>query len=543
MPRWFKQTLTTLQITQFVVGTVYAFLHLFVAYQIPVSVPYLYRLGDAASKVVSDVPAVTSSIATAISTAADMKAWLKKLALRGAGYEGLAENVVNNYGEPFGVDAAHIVQDAIRREETRYKDELQWVNCLDTSGQVFAILLNCIYLLPLTWLFVQFFFTAYFHQTERRKSRTASDAAIAARKSFYDATKGVSRQLSDAVGEMHNVSEDIGDDDAVFVDGAEIKREMQEEAEKIMDSLKQGREKVKQKINDSGISTEAVKQEFQRDMEAARKTLNDSAEKVKNAAANATDPETREKLVAKAQAMKDSAAEAVEAAMENIKATASKVKEQAQPTVDSAAQKAADLKEQAGPKAQAAADKAGELKDRGVEAAQNAASQAKESAPKVVEDAKVTAQTAGDKVKAAAQTASDQAQKKGKEISDKAKETAQPAVDQAQKKGKEASNKAKETAQQAKENAQQGKDTAKATAESSKPKAEETSKDIEKKSDKTAKSPTKKQQSEAGKSTSQSSSPTKKKSPNGDGTSGRRGIRAESQPERDQVNRGQIDGE
>lgn len=32
----------------------------------------------------------------------------------------------------------------------RYKVEYQTVNCLDTSGEVFAILLNAIYLAPLT---------------------------------------------------------------------------------------------------------------------------------------------------------------------------------------------------------------------------------------------------------------------------------------------------------------------------------------------------------------------------------------------------------
>src|SRR6201999_255213 len=139
--------------------------------------------GEAASQVVSETPTeVASSVATAISTAANYGAWLKKAVLRGAGYEGLAENVLNERGKPFGVDALHIAEDVVRREETRYRDELQWVYCLDTSGEVFAILLNCMYLLPLTWLFLQFFISAYLKQVERRRSRSASDAAIAARK-------------------------------------------------------------------------------------------------------------------------------------------------------------------------------------------------------------------------------------------------------------------------------------------------------------------------------------------------------------------------
>src|SRR6202008_1444151 len=113
------------------------------------------------------------------------------------------------------------------------------VYCLDTSGQVFAILLNCVYLLPLTYLFLQFFITAYLKQVERRRSRSASDAAIAARKSFIDASRGVSRRLSQAVEEMHSVAEDIGED-TVFVDGDEVKREMKETAEQAKNAIRQG---------------------------------------------------------------------------------------------------------------------------------------------------------------------------------------------------------------------------------------------------------------------------------------------------------------
>src|SRR4051794_26999426 len=97
VPKWFKQSLTTLQITQFVIGATYAFAHLFVAYQVPVSVPYLYRLGSAASAVITNAPTdVSSAASVAISTAsAGTGAWLKKIALRAAGHEGLAENVLN----------------------------------------------------------------------------------------------------------------------------------------------------------------------------------------------------------------------------------------------------------------------------------------------------------------------------------------------------------------------------------------------------------------------------------------------------------------
>ena len=199
-----------MQITQFVVGASYAFAHLFVAYRVPVSVPYLYHLGSVASSVASkarsDASSITSSVA--VTASADTGAWLKKFALRAAGREALAENVINDRGQKFGFDAVHIVQDFVSREETRFRDELQWTHCLDTSGQVFAILLNCMYLAPLTWLFVRFFITAYLKRVERRRSSTSSEKAQAARQSFQDASKGFSRKVTDVIGEMHGVAEE-----------------------------------------------------------------------------------------------------------------------------------------------------------------------------------------------------------------------------------------------------------------------------------------------------------------------------------------------
>lgn len=81
--------------------------------------------------------------------------WLKKMAFRAAGEEGLAENVRNERGQTFGMEPPTLHAPTFHeppkpREETRYRNEYQTVNCLDTSGQAFAIYLNVIYLLPLT---------------------------------------------------------------------------------------------------------------------------------------------------------------------------------------------------------------------------------------------------------------------------------------------------------------------------------------------------------------------------------------------------------
>jgi hypothetical protein len=437
VPKWFKRTLTTIQITQFVVGASYAFLHLFVAYQRPVSVPYLYHLGGVATRVASEAPSVTSSIATAIATAANYGAWLKKAVLRGAGYEGLAENVLNDQGRTFGVDAVHIIEDTVRREETRYRDELQWVHCLDTSGQVFAILLNCVYLAPLTFLFLQFFITSYVKQFERRRSRTASDAAMVAGNSFLDASKGVSRRLSEAVQEMHNISEDIGDE-LVFVDGEEVKQEMKKAAEQAKQAIQKGSEKVKQSAKNSGVSPEAVKEEFQRDMKAARKTLQDTAEKVKGAAAQVGDSQTQEKISAKAQELKESASDVVEKAAETVKSAVGSAKEQAKPAANAVSEKASELKDQAGPTVDAAANKAAELKDRAVESAKSAAGQASKAGSEAAEKSKAASEKAAEDAKENTEKAANNAKDSANKTSAEAKDTAQKAEEKTKDNAKKA---------------------------------------------------------------------------------------------------------
>jgi hypothetical protein len=145
-----KQTLTTLQIAQFIFGALYALAHLFISYDIPVLTPYLF-----VRNISSAMPAVASSVSSVVSSAtasAGLGSWLKKAALRAAGEEGLAENVRNNHGETFGIDAIHAARVEEAQKEIRYKTQYQPVHCLDTPGQVFAILLNALYLAPLTYV-------------------------------------------------------------------------------------------------------------------------------------------------------------------------------------------------------------------------------------------------------------------------------------------------------------------------------------------------------------------------------------------------------
>lgn len=339
-----------------------------------------------ASKAVSSVPSEIASTASSVIATASAGAWLKKAVLRAAGFEGLAQNVPNEQGEPFGIDAVNIVEDFTAREETRYKDELQWVNCLDTSGQVFAILLNCMYLAPLTWLFLQFFITSYLKHVERRRSSTASETAVAARKSFQDASRSVARRLSEAVEEMHRTAEDIGDD-TVIVDGDKIKQELKEAIEQARTTIKQGSEKTRQAAN-----PERVKQEVQRDMERVRKNLQDTADKAKTTVAGTRSQEQKEKVQAKAQAVKDAAAEVVEKAMENVKFAAETGKEEAAHATSE------DTKTQVKPTVSSAPEKASELKDRAVESGQRAAKAVKRAVSESIESAKETVEETRDEV-------------------------------------------------------------------------------------------------------------------------------------------------
>ncbi len=248
VPRGLKRTLTTLQIVQFVVGASFAFAHLFIAYTIPVSTPYTFSLAD----LTSVASAVTTDAASAVSVAtatasAGFASILKKLAFRAAGREGLAENVVNDAGERFGFDAFNAVEDLKAREEIRYRDEMQWIHCTDTSGQVFAILLNCMYLAPLTWLFVRFFIRSYTQRLERRRSSTTYKIEQSAK----DAYKGVARQTMDAIGEMH------GSDDAVDTEGAidSAKETLSDGAKAIQKLFTEGVDSAKKVLQEAAESS------------------------------------------------------------------------------------------------------------------------------------------------------------------------------------------------------------------------------------------------------------------------------------------------
>jgi len=211
VPNTVKRTLTTLQITQFLVGSAFAAVHLFVSYTVPVSIAYKITekvvppsTSTVATTVSSAVASATESVVTALPTVTGVAvAFLRKLIYRAAGDEGLAENIavpgspIPTYQVQHDVAApsepSHLnpVQKLLHQtvDRTVYRTEYPTVPCVDTSGQAFAIYLNLIYLTPLTILFMRFFFKSYLRRSPpnnkgQPKRRTISDAAGDAKRSL-----------------------------------------------------------------------------------------------------------------------------------------------------------------------------------------------------------------------------------------------------------------------------------------------------------------------------------------------------------------------
>ena len=194
-----KKTLTFLQISQIIFGALYAFAHLFVAYDIPIEEAYSYvhSLSTALPSTFSEVTSTLTSAISSATTAAGLGSWLKKAALRAAGEEGLAENVRNYQGKTFGIDAIHAAEVEKAQEEIRYRLSSQRVHCLDNSGQVLAILMNLVYLAPLLYMFITFFYDSYMARAHSEPPKPTKEENIT--QSSQDAVKDIEREIREAV--------------------------------------------------------------------------------------------------------------------------------------------------------------------------------------------------------------------------------------------------------------------------------------------------------------------------------------------------------
>lgn len=185
-----------MQISQFLFGATYAAAHLFVKYDIPIATAYtilhpIASMLSEATSTASEIAASATSIAA--SPLETYGAFLKRILLRAAGEEGVAENVRDGHGQVVLQGAKEAVQKY--HEETRWSTDYHTINCIDTTGASFAVWLNLIYLAPLTVLFMRFFIRAY---TQRSGTGTKKQSKRhAAGRSAIEAAKGVDREVDE----------------------------------------------------------------------------------------------------------------------------------------------------------------------------------------------------------------------------------------------------------------------------------------------------------------------------------------------------------
>ncbi|KAK0623574.1 fatty acid elongase-like protein [Immersiella caudata] len=158
VPIFIKRSLTTMQITQFLVGASYAMAHSFVSYSVPVA---LTSTQDASASASAAAGANNASAAPAA---------------------GVIDSIKGTFA---------------------YKT----VPCVSNNGATFAVWLNVFYLAPLTYLFVSFFVESYLRRSNAAEkkaaaskkngaaSRRLSNNVAMAEKAGWEAAKNVEREV------------------------------------------------------------------------------------------------------------------------------------------------------------------------------------------------------------------------------------------------------------------------------------------------------------------------------------------------------------
>ncbi|KAK2595777.1 hypothetical protein QQS21_006603 [Conoideocrella luteorostrata] len=172
VPMAVKRTLTTMQITQFVVGASYAILHSFVTYVAPVTVTKVATQIDnlPAAAVDAAMPAATGALDS-----------LKKFIFGSAALESVASGAVKK--SALVTETSYVAQP-----------------CIATANETFAIWLNVLYLAPLTYLFVSFFIASYMKRSTAnskatgKPNRRLSNVALA-EKAGWDAARDLEQEV------------------------------------------------------------------------------------------------------------------------------------------------------------------------------------------------------------------------------------------------------------------------------------------------------------------------------------------------------------
>ncbi|KAI1326371.1 GNS1/SUR4 family-domain-containing protein [Xylariaceae sp. FL0255] len=171
VPSFIKRTLTSMQISQFVIGAAVAIVHSFVSYIVPVT----------KQVAVAETVSVVDATAPA------------------AGLVGSIKSALINAAEATGARA--IVSDSAAQEAAKFITVFEKADCIYTAGQTFAIWLNVLYLAPLTYLFVSFFIASYLRRSkaETFRGKTAEDRrrsnVVLAEKASWDAARGLEREM------------------------------------------------------------------------------------------------------------------------------------------------------------------------------------------------------------------------------------------------------------------------------------------------------------------------------------------------------------
>lgn len=150
VPVFIKRTLTSMQITQFLIGASIAMLHSFVSYTIPVI---------ASSQ--------TGAAASSASAAANRSGVVRVAA-----------------------DVLHSIKGTYSYQE---------MPCVTGNGATWAVWLNVVYLAPLTYLFISFFIESYTRRTNAQQTRKAAARRMSnvelAEKAGWDAAKSMEREV------------------------------------------------------------------------------------------------------------------------------------------------------------------------------------------------------------------------------------------------------------------------------------------------------------------------------------------------------------
>lgn len=320
-----------MQITQFLIGITFATLHLFVHYSVPVKTPFTKSVGKAVSSGASAVSAAVSGAASRVPEAAaaavpSIGSIVKKVLLRAAGEEGMAQklaattgiaqlqNIVGNATDALGANHGANHPHGTNHHEkntVHWRTQHEYVPCIDTTGQAFAIWLNVFYLAPLTFLFVRFFVRSYYNRgtssakpskSSSRFSKAAEEAAKGTNRELDDYGKALEDQAYELVNNgmdqikrttsntKKNVQKQVNDGKE-SLDKASVKAK--EQAHDTKESLKKASEQVKEHANHTKESLDRASEKAKQQINDTKESLDEVSGKAKEQAANVTDKSSK----------------------------------------------------------------------------------------------------------------------------------------------------------------------------------------------------------------------------------------------------------